>query len=208
MGDEKYVSDKMRPDGPSETAVLWFAGAMLEKLRKNARKGPWSVVDGPGLIKRMREEMDELVGALYQQSLVDLSQKLNGQPPPYDKASAMAVVNEAADVANFAMFIADNARRAAGIEDVNPWAEHNAFLERSAKYEHGMCEEMERLVRRLSCALKVAVRCLDRQMQTGGIDQCGKESDAAIRVCEDALRDIGNDDHADEAWHLNQAVMH
>jgi len=92
---------KLRPE------VERFAWAMEMKLRKNDHKGGWRDCDFDYLETRIREELAELGMELmrYQIALhsadeVTLAQQL-----------AEKVQLEAADVANFAMMIADNARR-------------------------------------------------------------------------------------------------
>lgn len=70
--------------GNTETKI--FVAAMRRKLAANAHKGGWKDCDPDWLLKRLRQEVDELEEAV---------QKGQG------------VLGEAADVANFAMFIAD-----------------------------------------------------------------------------------------------------
>lgn len=72
---------KLRP------VVAAFAEAMELKLRENDHKGHWRYCSGTYLFNRLRGEVNELSRA------------------PADQRLA-----EAADVANFAMMIADNAR--------------------------------------------------------------------------------------------------
>lgn len=67
--------------------VAEFAQAMEARLRKNDWKGHWRHCTGAYLFNRMRGEITELSKA-----------------PPEDRLA------EAADVANFAMMIADNAK--------------------------------------------------------------------------------------------------
>lgn len=73
--------------------VLWFALQMEKQLRKNDHKGGWENEPTIHLLHRLEEEFVELGDATEE----------NG-------ADAETVVAEAADVANFAMFIADNKR--------------------------------------------------------------------------------------------------
>lgn len=85
----------LEPDAPSRRAeevraVDNFTRHMLCKLRVNSDKGRWHTVDFRYLMRRLREEVEEL------QAAVDGGRK--GQD----------IVDECADVANFAMFIADN----------------------------------------------------------------------------------------------------
>lgn len=68
--------------------VLKFAEVMERQLRKNDWKGHWGCCTGSYLFNRLRGEVNELARA-----------------PAQDRLA------EAADVANFAMMIADNASR-------------------------------------------------------------------------------------------------
>jgi NTP pyrophosphatase (non-canonical NTP hydrolase) len=83
--------------------VAWFAEKMEEKLRENDSKGGWDNCDIAWLLKRLREETTELaeVIAVYEEDT-------RGIPGVY---SAHKTMSECADVANFAMMIADLVRR-------------------------------------------------------------------------------------------------
>lgn len=70
--------------------VKWFAEQMEEVLKQNDHKGGWQDMCVGECFDRLIMEMRELKDAI-----------LNGG----------AVTKEAVDVANFAMFIADNYRR-------------------------------------------------------------------------------------------------
>lgn len=78
--------------GPVRGELYWFSGIMESKLKKNDFKGGWNTYSMEGLLERMRDEYAELEEAL------------NGVDPE-------DIAQECADVANFAMMIADNARR-------------------------------------------------------------------------------------------------
>ena len=68
--------------------VQWFADEMMTKLFQNRHKGDtWQRVSNKQLLNRLRQETTELEKAL---------------------TTGKGVVEECADVANFAMFIADN----------------------------------------------------------------------------------------------------
>lgn len=71
--------------------VQWFAKQMEAKLRANDHKQHWSKLQRIYLIERLFQEANELWLAIR-----------NGEPVDN-------IVQEAADVANFAMMIADNA---------------------------------------------------------------------------------------------------
>jgi NTP pyrophosphatase (non-canonical NTP hydrolase) len=69
---------------------------MEEKLRENDHKGGWGTMSAASLFVRLVEETGELA------SLVD---RMRGLP---EIAWRAKIAREAADVANFAMMIADN----------------------------------------------------------------------------------------------------
>ena len=70
--------------------VSWFARLMEQKLSKNDHKGGWVGCTPSWLLRRLRAETNELARALK----------------CHKKAPAL-IAREAADVANFAMMIAD-----------------------------------------------------------------------------------------------------
>lgn len=73
-----------------ERKVEKFSGAMFSKLLANRHKGDWSRCDFGYLLDRLRGESLELERSI-------------GNKTPEE------ILSEAADVANFAMMIADNA---------------------------------------------------------------------------------------------------
>ena len=75
--------------------LSWFAWRMAAKLDANAHKGSWRELSPFFLLHRLRQETAELARALH------------------SGAAREAIIDEAADVANFAMMIADMARAAA-----------------------------------------------------------------------------------------------
>jgi NTP pyrophosphatase (non-canonical NTP hydrolase) len=83
-----------------------FSEDMEKKLKKNDHKEHWSKSNYAYLIQRLRKEVDELDE--------ELSSFVIGQAMPRDLDGACSiekygeVVEECADVANFAMMIADN----------------------------------------------------------------------------------------------------
>lgn len=68
--------------------VKWFAGEMEQRLKENEHKGDWDGCSIEYLIQRLYEEFTELF------SIVNTSDKT-------------LIVRECADIANFAMMIAD-----------------------------------------------------------------------------------------------------
>lgn len=75
--------------------VVWFASRMEAKLRKNDHKSHWSYLSVGQLRRRLAQEFAELKRAIDRE------------------ASAAEIIDEAADVANFAMMIADHMKEAA-----------------------------------------------------------------------------------------------
>ena len=86
-------------------AVATFGELMLEKLRERSGKGGWAGCDIAWLFTRMEEEMNELYRSL---------EPIYGRSGGKDLEAAR---RECADVANFAMMIADNLTRARRGED-------------------------------------------------------------------------------------------
>ncbi len=74
--------------------VIWFAARMEERLVANHDKGGWRECGDLYLVERLKEEVDELIRELACVGL-DLKTK---------------IVHEAADVAYFAMMIADKGK--------------------------------------------------------------------------------------------------
>lgn len=80
--------------------LQWFAKQMEAKLKENDHKTGWSQIPCFRLLCRLREETMELSDQL-------LMNNMNYHRPPEDLDM---IIQEAADVANFAMMIADNCR--------------------------------------------------------------------------------------------------
>ena len=78
------MKDDFRGICPS---LAWFTNAMQTELDNNRHKGGWGSMSQKWLLRRLRQETKELERAI---------------------AEGKNVVEEAADVANFAMMIADN----------------------------------------------------------------------------------------------------
>lgn len=87
--------------------VLRFALLMERKLRENDHKGGWDEEHEDYLLKRLREETVELSKAIN----VFAHHASEGVVP---RGTKEHVGREAADVANFAMMLADNAGALAG----------------------------------------------------------------------------------------------
>jgi NTP pyrophosphatase (non-canonical NTP hydrolase) len=99
MADPKAIDkDGVLQRGYAEDkhAVDEFAGVMLDKLRENRHKAHWKHVDRQWLMDRMMDEIYELNEAIADDDPLSISL-------------------ECADVANFAMMIADNEARNDGV---------------------------------------------------------------------------------------------
>lgn len=77
--------------------VRWFAERMENKLKENDHKGGWGDCDLQYLYTRLGEETKELLNEL--QAFV------------YGENNHDKVISEAADIANFAMMIADRVKQ-------------------------------------------------------------------------------------------------
>ena len=90
--------------------VLWFASRMEAKLAKNDHKAHWEGSDFGYLIRRlMNDETRELVRALHPMLEMEAGMAKSAFVPTQEQIES--VIDEAADIANFAMMIADNARQ-------------------------------------------------------------------------------------------------
>jgi len=98
-------NDVGNPDLPRNelTALHRFNGVMIEKLVKNKHKGGWQRDD----MFALEERMDQEGGELYKEILELDRLRRAGADSAKLKEQAKRVAREAADVANFAMMIAD-----------------------------------------------------------------------------------------------------
>ena len=108
---QRVMADRAEPATedlapPPRESVCWFSGLMETKLRENDHKGHWRNCDLEYMEQRIREEFAELSAALMQYQIASLS--------PHEATRTRylgdRVKREAADVANFAMMIADRVR--------------------------------------------------------------------------------------------------
>jgi len=93
--EERYAKANKSAVTPTErwrNEVVIFADAMEAKLKENDHKQHWSSMPMQYLIGRLAEEQEELREAV-------------------ERGNHKEVLREAADVANFAMMIADVAKR-------------------------------------------------------------------------------------------------
>lgn len=92
MGGDKTAWEKqMRL---IDDSVDSFASVMKYKLNLHRKKGHWSALSHVELINLLKEEIKEL-----EEAIKDCNDT---------KTMNLAIVNECADVANYAMMIADN----------------------------------------------------------------------------------------------------
>jgi len=82
--------------------LRWFARRMEDELRANDHKGGWHSCGDGYLLRRIADERAELGRALRK-----LARKV-ARGGTVTQKEIQSVVAEAADVANFAMMIADN----------------------------------------------------------------------------------------------------
>lgn len=78
-------------------SVQWFATVMEVNLRGNDHKGGWEEEPFQYFVDRMKDEMEEIEEAMVGTC----------------KSDMMDAVNECADLANFAMMLAENAHKKA-----------------------------------------------------------------------------------------------
>ena len=90
-----------QPDEP-RAIIQHFALAMERKLAANEHKPGWKQDSPFDLLRRLREEVVELVDAVN-----DLTHVHMGQSPRTVQETTAAILLEAVDVANFALFVAD-----------------------------------------------------------------------------------------------------
>lgn len=87
-------------DGAPRRALAWFARRMERKLKLNDHKDHWTTCEAEWLFDRMQDEREELLAAMP------------NEPWELSEDEKDKIIDEAADVANFAMMIADIARQA------------------------------------------------------------------------------------------------
>ncbi len=80
--------------------LMDFSNNMYDKLEKNSHKGHWADVDIAKMFYMTHDEMDELEHEIDRLTKGDASNEV-----------LWNIVQECADVANFAMMVASNAKR-------------------------------------------------------------------------------------------------
>lgn len=100
--------------------VRWFALAMEAKLRRkdDERGDSWRQDTPEALMLRLRDEMEELEKLKPSSSMLGAALRVLEKPddPQHRAAIAQNVLQETADIANFAMMIADLCSRGMKIE--------------------------------------------------------------------------------------------
>lgn len=105
MTDENYINGKQRDYATDITTALWFVETcMLPKLRANAHKDHWAGRDPVELIERVYDEFKELRAESFNMC--------------YSLKPGRYVGEEAADVANFCMMLADEERSGYAVEEL------------------------------------------------------------------------------------------
>ena len=87
--------------------VRWFSEQMESILRANDDKGGWEGCSADYLLSRMQEELEEMIEKASEIGW-DVFMCVRA-----DKEKIDDLIRECADIANFAMMIADNARNRA-----------------------------------------------------------------------------------------------
>lgn len=86
-------------------SVAWFATKMEEKLAINDHKGGWKKCEIDWLIERIEAELEELKH-VYGFRKADWGRSV-GEGIQFVDISNEAIISECADIANFAMMVAD-----------------------------------------------------------------------------------------------------
>ena len=90
MPTKKKPLPQKRTEHDTKLSVIVFTNDMIAKLMENQHKRHWSNSTSEYLFQRLQEEVEELHEALHHKNKV------------------RDIIRECADVANFAMMIADN----------------------------------------------------------------------------------------------------
>lgn len=98
VSDKEQVKSGYSIEAQQETIQQWCASRMEAKLKANDHKGGWHNEYAEYFLSRMTDEFEELVAAL-------------------ETGNTEKSISECADVANFAMMLADNIWRYGVISD-------------------------------------------------------------------------------------------
>jgi len=82
--------------------VKAFSEIMEQKLKENDHKSHWGNLENSWLIGRLKDELKELENAIY---------KAPSQDAEWQEKLDIELQRECADIANFAMMIADNVKK-------------------------------------------------------------------------------------------------
>jgi NTP pyrophosphatase (non-canonical NTP hydrolase) len=115
-------------DGYRRSVVMWFAGLMEGKLRQHDDRPGWRGESDHYLLEMLKEELDELACEIQSE----------GGGTEWDIIMRQVrIQQEAADVANMAMMLADNARDTIGYLSREVGAEGVARSDRFPREESG-----------------------------------------------------------------------
>ena len=103
--------ERLREGLNGREPLRWFVEQMEQTLKANDHKGGWETLNPSWLLMRLREETDELHGAMSPSCGCREANCPHVLQDPWHRANMNQVIKEATDVANFAMMIADKARR-------------------------------------------------------------------------------------------------
>lgn len=108
--DLEWSSKSLHSSNPMLPAVresvMWFSKEMEAKLAKNDHKGGWAACDVRWLLNRLNEELEELENIISTRDL-ESGYRSVGEGLSIIDTDNEAIIKEAADVANFAMMVAD-----------------------------------------------------------------------------------------------------
>lgn len=102
------MSEMMEEEIKIRPAVMRFAAAMELKLRQNDKKGGWDRCSYRYLLCRLKEEVQELDQCFSKPDSRSDSIGMDFGTQPIGRIPIEEIIGECADVANFAMMIADN----------------------------------------------------------------------------------------------------
>lgn len=167
-----------------EKTLKAFQALMLEKLRKNAHKGGWRFIDPYRLFERLKDEVAEL------------GESLNASTT--NAYARQCTAREAADVANFAMMVAD---AVGGLEEpdlffsetthVHP--SHMAVLQKARlDFEApAVTAQMEGdVVKRIVAALNGRIENTKKTIETHQFQTARSEASYRLQAYECALNDV------------------
>jgi hypothetical protein len=90
--------------------LRWFTTEMQKKLTANNHRGKFENLGFRFCLQRFRQETDELLIAMVKYNIANIDENL-------PEAARKAIIDECADIANFAMGIADSINRRKNARD-------------------------------------------------------------------------------------------